>query len=57
MRGQQEKKKNKPIDKGKVLALWDGGWTISQILDDIRAESAGATEEQIVEVIRNGRNQ
>ena len=56
MRGQQEKKKNKPIDKGKVLALWDGGWTISQILDDIRAESAGATEEQIVEVIRNGRS-
>lgn len=57
LRGQQEKKKRQPIDKGKVLALWNGGWTVEQILDDIRVESAGATEEQIVEVIRNGRNQ
>ena len=55
MRGQQEKKKRQPIDKGKVLALWDGGWTIEQILADIRVESADATEEEILEVIRNGR--
>ena len=57
MRGQQEKKKHQPLDKGKILALWDGGWTVEQILEDIRVESADATEEQIIEVIRNGRNQ
>lgn len=56
LRGQQEKKKRQPIDKGKVLALWDGGWTVEQILDDIRVDSADATEEQIVGVIRNGRS-
>ena len=56
LRGQQEKKKRQPIDAGKVMALWDGGWTVEQILEDIRVESADATEEQIVGVIRNGRS-
>ncbi len=56
LRGQQEKKKRQPIDAGKVMALWDGGWTVEQILEDIRIDSADATEEQIVGVIRNGRS-
>ena len=56
LRGQQEKKKRQPIDGGKVMALWDGGWTVEEILDDIRVESADATEEEIVGVIRNGRS-
>lgn len=56
LRGQQEKKKRQPIDAGKVMALWDGGWTVEQILEDIRVESADATEEQIIGVIRNGRS-
>ena len=56
MRSKDERAMKAPIDRGKALALWEGGWTIDDIYKECEMDGVKTTKKEIERIIKNGRD-
>lgn len=45
-----------PVDRGKVLALWEGGWSIDRIYKECEMDGVSTTKREIERIIKHGRD-